>query len=306
MPRRSLSEMFDRLEVAETQFTGREFLAPIIGGSEVQVRMAGIVCRLKIEPRDFRGWGVFQPVSMALARFRRTPTLSEQQQYLRLFPGLLLVLCERVSLVPKESHWQAIAAHWGDKRFRIEGTVPIRMVEEAEQFDVVRARFDGTTFWYESLDPAHDLSKASYLRASLREMLPPEELNRSGLTPEERAAYTRAWNARQEAKKVQERDRTETRLRSALAHAGAEFVDYLERNDSYRVTYRVGQRQMVTAVDKEDLSVQVAGICLSGEDEKFDLGSLVGVLREGGNHTVPIGPENRGMAEDAYWSIYRR
>lgn len=306
MSKRSLSAMFDRLAAAESQFLGQEFLAPMIAGGEIRVRIADVVCQMKVEPADFRGWGVFQPMSWDFAKHLRLATLSERQNYLRLFPGVLLVLCERRANRGRDSYWLGVAAHRGDTRFRIEGCVPIRMVEEAEPFDVVRARFDGATFWFDSLDPGHNSSQSAYLRESLRAMVPPEELKRSGLTPEERAAYSLCFKTRHDARVRTQPDQTETRLRSALKHAGAEFVDYLERKDGYRVTYRIGDRQMVSSVEKDDLTVQVAGICLSGEDQKFDLASLVGVLREGGEHTVAIGAENHGMDEDRYWSIYRR
>jgi hypothetical protein len=66
-----------------------------------------------------------------------------------------------------------------------------------------------------------------------------------------------------------------------LAHAGADLRDFADRGDVYRVTYTVDGRRHTSVVNKNDLTVQSAGVCLSGGDRAFDLHSLVGVLREG-------------------------
>jgi hypothetical protein len=95
-------------------------------------------------------------------------------------------------------------------------------------------------------------------------------------------------------------------LSSNLSHAGAQLIEYLERGDSYRVTYSIDGRRFTSSVNKEDLSVQVAGVCLSGADQLFDLASLVGVLREGeqGHGLVRVGPDGGAMDEDHYWRVH--
>ncbi|MBW3598645.1 MAG: hypothetical protein KY475_15405 [Planctomycetes bacterium] len=275
MPSRRFHESFDKLAAEESRFLKTEFLAPVVGGGLVRVRVAGVVCELRAEPAEFTGWGVFRPASHREARLVREAGLAERRRYLELFLRVPLILCRR-----RGAEWLATPAHQGDQRFRIEGPVPVLLVEEAQQFEVAHCRFDGARFWFEALDAARDPATAAYLRRCLQELRDPDVLDRPGLTPEEKGAYAFNFLLNEEVRRRREIEQTAARLEAALRHAGAELHDYLERPDSYRVTFTVGGRRHISAVEKSDLTVQTAGICLSGEDRKFDLASLVGVLRE--------------------------
>lgn len=320
--KRDVESMIDRLAAEEQQFFQQEFLAPSVQGGVVRVRMGGVLCELQIEPREFEGWGVFQPVSVRHARLVRQAGLAERRRYLDLFPLVRLIVCRR-----QGPRWFASAASFGDSRLRIEGLVRLELAEEVQPFDVVACRYDGANFWFDDLDPRRDPATAAYLRSALADRTAPDRLDRRGLTAEERAAYElnywelvrpsglkgasppRAHGRRKPTQAQPEPasyDPIFQRLRESLSHAGAELIGYVERADGFRVTYHAGGRQFTSAVDKKDLTVQVAGICLSGEDRKFDLASLVGVLREGemDRGVVPIGDDNRGMDEDDYWRVH--
>jgi hypothetical protein len=296
-----LNDALNRLAAAEDRFLACEFLAPVMRNIQVQVRIAGVVCRLNVQPADFEGWGVFRPTSHSEARLVRPARLAERQRYLELFPLVQLILCRRT-----DEEWLALPAHKADSRFQIEGLVPVRFVEDAQLFEVIQARFDGGQFWYASSDQRWDPGTAAYLRQALDQLVHPEKLSRPGLTAEERVAYATNYWPRYEASEEARRSREEQRLRGALDHAGAELKGYVERQDVYAVTYEVDGQRHVSAVSKKDLSVQVAGICLSGADANFDLQSLVGVIREGqgGHGLVRVGPENQGMAEEQYWHVH--
>ena len=305
MASKDFESAFAKLAAAEAGFVGTEFLTPAVVGGETRVRIAGVLCKLRVSPAEFEGWGVFRAVSHTSAELVREAGLAERQEYLKLFPVVRLIVCGKQS-VDGKSVWLGMPAHLGDTRFRIAGIVPVRLADEVQSFDIVRTRFDGATFWFDDLDPARSPATADYLRKSLKETIDPNRLERPGLTPEERAAYALNYFEKEEVRKQIEAETTEERLREALEHAGAEFVEYLERRDGYRVTYTINGRQHVSAVNKNDLTVQVAGICLAGQDRRFDLASLVGVIREGesGEEIVRVGGDNADMAEDDYWNVH--
>jgi hypothetical protein len=284
--RKHRHKLLDQLAAAEERFLCGTFLAPVRRGGEVRVRIAGVICRLTVAPPDFEGWGVFQPTSAIAAQLVRPARLAERQRYLELFPRMHLILGGRAG-----ADWLAVPAHQSDRRFQVQGAVPLQLVEEGQLFETVESRFDGAHWWFDRADGRRDPGAAAYLRQALRDMVAPDRLNRAGLTAEERAAYTRNYEPRFRAQEAAQRDRTEQRLRQALAHAGAGFRGYMERADCYRVEYDVDGGHHVSVVGKEDLRVQAAGICLSGTDQHFDLQSLVGVIREGQEigHIVRVG-----------------
>jgi hypothetical protein len=296
-----LQDTLNRLAALEERALSSEFLAPMVRGGVVQVRIAGVICKFTPDPADFEGWGVFQPASATTARLVRTAGLRERRQYLELLPLVRMIACRR-----DDGGWKAIPAHQADTRFRFEGLVAVRLAEEVQLFEVLCVRCDGTQCWYDGPDPRRDPATAAYLRAALERGEEPARLDRPGLTAEERTAYSLNYWPKALAEQQARRDRTEERLRDALAHAGADFADYLERDDVYRVAYTVDGRRHVSVVRKNDLTVQTAGICLSGTDRRFDLQSLVGVLRQahGERAMVHVGQEQGDLWEEAYWDVH--
>lgn len=321
-----VDDLLRSLAAKEEAFLAEPFLAPVVRGGVVRVRIAQVVCRLQVEPRDFVGWGVFEPMSHSAARLARPATLAERREYLRLFPLLRLVLCRRTN-----DGWRASTASFGDRRVRLDGLAPVMLVEEAEQFDTVCVRYDGGAFWFDEVDPRRDPGAAAYLREALAGNTAPEDLSRKGITAEERAAYeVNYWalhrpaeeqpqaeqrpaaRATPAARRRARRDAPEAvdevgrRLAENLSHAGAELIAYLERGDGYRVTYMVDRQRYTSSVDKDNLTVQVAGICLSGEDHRFDLASLVGVLREGEGEHGLFRVGDGGIDEEHDWQVHPR
>ncbi|HKB00948.1 MAG TPA: hypothetical protein VKD90_01955 [Gemmataceae bacterium] len=283
-------DLIARFAAAEERFRAGEFLAPAVRGGAVFVRIAGVVCSFAAPPR-FRGWGVFRADGKR-AKLVRPATLAERQRYLDLFPRRPMVLVGRDG-----PDWVGWPAHQSDARFGPPRLTPVLLADEVQAFDRAEARFDGMQAWFERPDNRADAAAAAYLRDALRDMTPPDRVDRPRLTAEERTTYRLAWEARQE----EMRDHTEDRLRDALAHAGAEFRGYAEQSDAYRVEFAVGGKRHVSVVNKANLGVQLAGICLDGADRHFDLSSLVGVLR-GADSVLRIG--DGGMGEEQYWEIH--
>src|SRR3954469_3234609 len=125
-----------RLARAEEQFLSARFLAPVISGGKTQIRIAGVRCEMTVEPRNFSGWGIFQPLSHTQAKLDRQAALSERQRYARLLPNIGLILLEPID----DRRWLA-QPHLD--HIDADDLAVVHLVEDAEPFDIVQACFDG-------------------------------------------------------------------------------------------------------------------------------------------------------------------
>jgi hypothetical protein len=198
----------------------------------------------------------FHRQDRAIPQGRCGATLAEIGAYLKLFPALRLIVVARAG-----QQWYALPASQGEKSIQLNGIASMLLAEaDIQPFETVVARFDSHFFWYERRDNRRNPALAAYLRDVLDAGTPTEDLRKSGLSPEERAAYDWARALVAEA----ERAGIAGRLAAALAHAGGRLIAFTERDDSYTVAYLVGDERAVSTVRKSDLPVLTAGICLSG------------------------------------------
>jgi hypothetical protein len=93
------------------------------------------------------------------------------------------------------------------------------------------------------------------------------------------------WLAENENKPSEPTDLA--RITRALQHAGADLERFwYQGGDQATVRFTLDGQARSVQVRTGDLGIVSAGICLNGDDENFDLTSLVGVLREAANHEI--------------------
>ena len=289
MPNNDVNQLLAKFASKEANFLDHQFVAAKrTGECRVGVRIAGVICRLRVHPRGFEGVGIFQPSSHTDAQLVREATLAERSRYHHLLPRLTLIIVGRHGV-----NWYGRPANQSGQRVRVHGNVPIQLALDVQTFDTVHARFDGQSCWFEEVDMSTSPVLAARLRDELEAGRSSRDLRIAGLTPELRAAYEELFQQRYAPKPVANAnatarrplehpiDEVRDRIETSLSHAGAELIDYSEHRDGYRVTYSVDGQRHISSLDKSALTVQSAGFCLSGLDDQFDLASLIGVVREG-------------------------
>lgn len=265
--------ILQKLANAERSLLNTRFLAPRPKGAQVRVRVNGLIKTFQTTPADFEGWGVFHVCSSQMAKLEKNATPVSVTKYLDRLVRFRLYLVRPLN----GKTWLAYPTDGGSFKDRVGALRPVEvhLVTQGRAFERAVCRWDGTNFWFQNLDRRSDPTVAKRLGEALKNFVAPRALRFKGLSPELRKAYSLVFDTAEDL-----RIRcSETRLKKAIEMGGGRLENFTDRGDYWATNWltSTGERH-TSAIRKSDLTVMSAGICLSGEDEKFDLHSLVGVV----------------------------
>jgi hypothetical protein len=278
----NIRKLLNELANQEKQLPQTQFIAPCVAGGKVRTRMSGMIYTFTPKPRNFEGWGIFQPVDIQTAEVSDEASLPQISEYLKRLKPLKL----RLAHVLQGQTWLAYPVNEADmqQRYGICKPLPIHLVSDGIRFDVIVARNDGVTWWFDECDRRSDPFVVQELQANIKKVTLPKQLHFKGITPEMRTIYHLVVQKTHEFDALHQQKRDENRLRDALKLGGGELREFRNRKDHWVIEWITGDGEHHTsAISKSDLTVISAGICLSGEDEKFDLQSLVKVVEQRDN-----------------------
>lgn len=279
--RPNMNNLFEKIAAKEKEFRSREFIAPYTPSlKEAVVSMVGMLYKFKIYGYSGSGIGKFQPVDASNAKWIEDAEYEEQRKYFNALPRLYLTLCFQT-----EEGWVSypFKMETAKSKFGLTGETVVLNVSDCQRFDVVTARFDGVRFWYDEIFSGSDPVKADELRQLFEKRISNKRKeidleNIKGLSLEDKNAFSLAsfsWD-------LFVKNSTESAIQELLENGGATLGSYIMRGTNIEIKWAsISGEKYISVVNKETLDVVSAGICLSGEDEKFHLKDLP-FLIEGG------------------------
>lgn len=264
--------LIDELGEKERKITDLEFVSPIFNSNIVVTNIDGLVYKFKISLGK-PGWYKIRPINHSRAVIVGDADFTDREQYLRRLGKLRMTLT-----LKKDNVFLALPDKDNKYGLPFSELVPVLLFDDSVlDFDRVIVRYDGVNVWFENVDMNNDPVKAEYLRDSLEKYIDPKNIDRPYLTLEEKMAYT----LRTSFDKTFFVDKKEVQLKRDVEHAGGNFVRFVERSDHFSVTYQVDGDQFTSHISKDDNHMVItAGICLENNDNRFDLKSLITVVRE--------------------------
>ena len=261
----NIKELFPKMEKAEEDFYKTEFVSPVVSHGKVFARISGLIQEFRVLG-DFEGWAILKPCTEKFVRVIGSPNLLQIEKYLEQLPNTKVTLSER-----RKDGWYGFTHQSPSIEIRV------LLADGVSLFDTVVVHYDPVNYWFAGIDRSISSSFGEYLREASNKSTPPNKLDIRVLIPYQRKAYT--WQYFLHKRQVKEV--TLETIKRAVEHGTSKFLSYIERKDAYVVTFSLDGEEFRATITKKDFTVMSAGICLSGEDRKFDIQSLTGVIKEG-------------------------
>jgi hypothetical protein len=263
-------DVLEKMLKREKDAIGETVIAPVIKKRKVMIRALEQIYECHLDT-EFSGWGIFEMHDRGKARLVREAEIWEKERYAGAFPAHNLVLFFRDS-----------AGIWWARDSIRKAFVKVYLVEGEQQFDTVRASFDGTDHWYISPCNGFDVRKAQKMREALNDSIPVESLHlfASNVSMPELELYSLALKVQ---KSIGELDSEAAlkRIGRALKLGCAEMIGAAEQGDGYLVQWKRGSETHRSYIDR-DLNVISAGFCLSGGDNLQDITTLASLIKQRG------------------------
>ncbi len=165
----NIRKLLNQIASAETQLHSAQFLAPCVQGGRVRTRVAGMVYTFIPSPRQFEGWGIFQPMDEQTTMLLEEADLPQIVAYLQNFQAVRF----RLAHCLQGQTWLAYPVNEADmrQRFKVVKPVLMHLVIEGIAFEQIIARWNGHSCWFEEVDRRADPAIAETLRSALKQLI---------------------------------------------------------------------------------------------------------------------------------------
>jgi hypothetical protein len=82
-----IQQLLNQLAAQEADLLSTQFLAPCLPKGRVQTQLSGLIYTFKVQPQEFEGWGIFEPLNATTAQGIEEASFSQN------FPSVSINIC---------------------------------------------------------------------------------------------------------------------------------------------------------------------------------------------------------------------